>query len=145
VPKKKKKTTATEHIKWGNSYELDYDVTLSSKEISDIVQDETGKFRAHIPKRKLTFGKEKKALKKRRKRREQGLTIVATCCCTFARRRAENARRGRRASFAQSVKKKAMAAHSPKSQPGKPKCKRVQNASFLRVNLALHVWEGDTN
>ncbi len=63
--KKKEKKTATEHIKWGNSYEPNYDVTLSSKEISDIVQDETGKFRAHIPKRKLTFGKEKKNRSKR--------------------------------------------------------------------------------
>jgi hypothetical protein len=97
----------------GNSYELDYDITLSSKEISDIVQDETGKFRAHILKRKLTFGKERKPLKKRRKRTEQGLTIVATCCYTFARRRAENARWWRRASFAQSVEQKATAAHNP--------------------------------
>jgi hypothetical protein len=66
---KKEKTTATEHIKWGNSYELDYDVTLSSKEIGDIVQDETGKFRAHIPKRKLTFGKEKKTVEKEEKKK----------------------------------------------------------------------------
>ncbi len=130
---KKEKTTATQHIKWGNSYELYYDVTLSSKEINDIIQDETGKFRAQIPKRKLTFGKGKKPLKKRRKRREQGLTIVATCCCSFVRRRAENARCGRRASFAQSMKKEAMAAHNPKSQPGNPSVNGFKNASFLRL------------
>lgn len=67
--KKNEKETATEHIKWGNSYEPDYDVTLSSKEISDIVQDETGKFRAHIPKRKLTFGKEKKTVQEDEKKK----------------------------------------------------------------------------
>jgi len=66
---KKEKTTATEHIKWDNSYELDYDVTLSSKEISDIIQDETGKFRAQIPKRKLTFGKGKKTIEKEEKKK----------------------------------------------------------------------------
>jgi hypothetical protein len=97
----------------GNSYELDYDITLSSKEISDIVQDETGKFRAHILKRKLTFGKERKPLKKRRKRTEQGLTIVSTCCCTFARRRAENARWGAESELCTKCEKKAMAAHNP--------------------------------
>jgi hypothetical protein len=82
------------------------------------------------PKENLRLEKKKKPFKKRRKRREQGLTIVTTCCCSFARRRSENARRGWGASFAQSVKKKAMAAHNPKSQPGNPSVKRVQKPKF---------------
>ncbi len=88
------------------------------------------KIQSSHPQKKTYLWKRKK---NRWKRREQGLTIVATCCCSFVRRRAENARCGRRANFVQSVKKKAMAAPNPKSQPGNPSVKGVQNASFLRL------------